>query len=83
MEVEECVGAIRRLPLAWSDPSGTRSSEAETLHMKEGRVALTGLRRAVAGTAGHGSLAATTFSVCVVVQLLCVLALMCRGSFDT
>ena len=60
MEVEECVGAIRRLPLAWSDPSRRYTIVEgnfrfrEAIHMKEDRAALMGLRRAVGGTAGHG-----------------------------
>ena len=106
IEVEECVGAIRRLPAAWGNPSRWHTiiegnfKFTEAIHMKEGRAALMGLRRAVAGTAGHGhrflsltdnmssllalivvALAATTYSACVAVQLLSVLALMYRGFF--
>ena len=60
MEIEECVGAIRRLPLARSDPSRWHTivegnfQLKEAIRMKEGRAALMDLRRAVAGTAGHG-----------------------------
>ena len=60
LEIEECVGAVRRLPLAWDDPSrwltiveGNFKFEG-AIYMKEGRAALMGFRRAVAGTAGHG-----------------------------
>ena len=60
MEVEEYVGAIRRLPATWNNPSRWHTviegnfKFKEAIHMKEGRAALMGLRRAVAGTAGHG-----------------------------
>ena len=60
LEIEECVGAIRRLPLAWGDPSRWLTivegnfQFKEAIYMKEGRAALMGSRRAVAGTAGHG-----------------------------
>ena len=48
LEIEECVGAIRRLPLAWSDPSRWLTivegnfKFKEAIHMKEGRAALMG-----------------------------------------
>ena len=60
IEVEECVGAIRRLPAAWGNPSRWHTiiegnfKFTEAVHMKEGRAALMGLRRAGAGTTGHG-----------------------------
>ena len=60
IEVEECVWAIRRLRAAWGNPSRWHTiiegnfKFTEAIHMKEGRAALMGLRRAVAGTAGHG-----------------------------
>ena len=59
-EIEECVGATRRLPTAWRDPSRWHTviegnfKFREAIHMKEGRATIMGLRRAVAGTAGHG-----------------------------
>ena len=59
-EVEEMMGAISRLPAAWGNPSRWHTiiegnnKFTEAIHMKEGRAALMGLRRAVAGTAGHG-----------------------------
>ena len=52
-------GAIRRLPLAWSDNSRWHTivegnfKFREAIPMKEGCAALMCLRRAVAGTAGH------------------------------
>ena len=60
VEVEECTGAVRRLPKAWNDPALWHTviegnfKFKEAVHMKEGRAALLSLRRAVAGTAGHG-----------------------------
>ena len=60
MEVEDCVGALRRLPVAWNDPARWHTviednfKFKEPVHMKEGRATLMGLRRAVAGTGGHG-----------------------------
>ena len=59
-EVEECVGATRRLPATSGNPSRWHTviegnfKFKEAIHMKEDRAALMGLRRAVAGTAGHG-----------------------------
>ena len=52
LEIEECVGAIRRLPLAWCDPSRWVTivegnfKFKEAIYMKEGRAALMGFRRA-------------------------------------
>ena len=52
LEIEECVGAIRRLPLAWCDPSRWVTivegnfKFKEAIYMKEGRAALVGFRRA-------------------------------------
>ena len=60
MEVEERVGSIRRLPATWNNPSRWHTviegnfKFKEAVHMKEGRAALMGLRRAAAVTAGHG-----------------------------
>ena len=60
--LKQCVAAIRRLPLAWCDPSRWHMivegnfKFREAIHVKEGRAALMGLRRSVAGTAvvhGH------------------------------
>ena len=54
-EVEECVGAIRRLPTAWSDHSRWHTviegnfNFKEAIHMKEGRATLMCLRRACRG----------------------------------
>ena len=48
LEIEECVGAIRRLLLAWGDPSRWLTivegnfQFKEAIHMKEGRAALMG-----------------------------------------
>ena len=59
-EVEECVGASRRLPAAWSNSSRWHTviednfKFREANHVKEGRATLLCVRRAVAGTAGHG-----------------------------
>ena len=56
VEVEECVGVIRRLPATWNNPSRWHTvikgdfKFKEAIHMKEGRAALMGLRRAVAAT---------------------------------
>ena len=57
MEIQECAGVTRRLLLAWSDPSRWHTIVEGNFKFKEAihmRAALMGLRRAVAGTAGHG-----------------------------